>query len=178
MKNVGFEPWPDRQIQNIDFFGKIYLAGDCVFQANNLRFGFEICQDAWEETRFETHLSELQLDIIFNPSASHFALGKQNLRRQLIIDGAASFQCHYLYANLNGNEAGRVIYDGAVFFSSPDEMIYESDRLHLEDFRVHTFSQEILPKEKYISSQCIIHFSHLFNQSQIRNFDNFLPPMK
>ena len=173
-----FEAWPQRQVVNIDFFGQTVPAGDCVFQVNNLRFGFEICQDAWEDSRFESHLSELQLDLIFNPSASHFAIGKQNLRRQLIIDGAKTFDCHYLYANLNGNEAGRVIYDGAVFFSEPTKLIYEAERLHMEDFRVHTFHKEIKPKEKYTSSPCLVHFSHEFLNQANDEISNYPAPQE
>ena len=168
-----FEPWPDRHVEKVHIAGQMVPVGDCVFQVNNFRFAFEICQDAWEETRFDSHLSELQVDLILNPSASHFALGKQNLRRQLIIDGAKNFDCHYLYANLNGNEAGRVIYDGAVFYSDPNKLIYESERLHLDDFRTHKFNLAVSAKEKYTSSPCIVHFSHDFQEiksDQVRNF--------
>ncbi|MDD7986267.1 NAD(+) synthase [Lentisphaera marina] len=165
-----FEPWPDRHVEKVYINGASIPVGDCIFQFNNLRFGFEICQDAWEETRFDSHLSELQLDIIFNPSASHFALGKQKLRKQLIIDGAKNFDCHYFYANLNGNEAGRVIYDGAVFYAQANELNYESSRLHLEEFRLHQFDTQIEIKEKYTQSPCIVHFSHNFKRS-----DNSLP---
>jgi NAD+ synthase (glutamine-hydrolysing) len=157
-----FEPWPDRHVDKVYINGETIPVGDCIFQVNNLRFAFEICQDAWEETRFDSHLSELQLDIIFNPSASHFALGKQLHRKQLIIDGAKNFDCHYFYANLNGNEAGRVIYDGAVFYAAFDELKYESSRLHLEEYRLHQFNTELNLKEKYTQSPCIVHFNHEF----------------
>ncbi|WDE97358.1 NAD(+) synthase [Lentisphaera profundi] len=163
-----FEPWPDRLVETINIDGQLIPVGDCIFQVNNFRFGFEICQDAWEESRFDSHLSELQLDLVLNPSASHFALGKQKIRKQLIIDGAKNFDCHYLYANLNGNESGRIIYDGAVFFSSPDELLYESQRLHLEEFRVHQFESEIVAKEKYTQSPCLVHFTHEFNKNKTR----------
>ena len=47
-----------------------------------------------------------------NPSASHFAFAKFAVRQRFVIEGSRAFGCAYLYANLLGNEAGRVIYDG------------------------------------------------------------------
>ena len=51
-------------------------------------------------------------DIILNPSASHFAFGKFEVRKRMVIEGSRAFNVSYVYTNLMGNEAGRVIYDG------------------------------------------------------------------
>jgi NAD+ synthase (glutamine-hydrolysing) len=150
-----FEPWPARTQASITFLGAEYPLGDLSFDLNGLRCGFEICQDAWVDTRYDGLLSENNVDLILNPSASHFALRKQFARRQLIIDGSNHFNCHYLYANLNGNESGRVIYDGAVMLAKEGELIYESERLDLNPWRVHSFDLNFEPKEK-IDSDCLI----------------------
>ena len=143
-----FEPWPEKQIDVISFLGQTYPVGDLCFDIDKLRFGFEICQDAWVDSRSQSLLSENTVDLVLNPSASHFALRKQKARRQLIIDGSKNFDCHYLYANLNGNEAGRVIYDGAVMYAHAGELKYESERLDLDEYRIHTFDLEIEEKIK------------------------------
>ena len=56
--------------------------------------------------------SDLGVDIILNPSASHFAFGKQDVRQRFVLEGSRALQVSYIYANLLGNEAGRTIYDG------------------------------------------------------------------
>ena len=58
------------------------------------------------------------VDIILNPSASHFAFGKFEVRQRFVIEGSRAFGVSYLYANLLGNEAGRVIYDGGALIAS------------------------------------------------------------
>ena len=77
--------------------------------------GFEICEDAWVANRPGTDLALRGVDIMCNPSASHFAFDKFAVRQRFVTEGsryAASRRRKYLYANLLGNEAGRVIYDG------------------------------------------------------------------
>jgi len=150
-----FEPWPSATSSTIHFLGADYPAGDLSFDFAGLRCGFEVCQDAWVDSRYESLLSENKVDLILNPSASHFALRKQFARRELIIEGSRQFKCHYLYANLNGNESGRVIYDGAVMLAKEGELIYESERLDLDPWRVHSFDLVIEPKEK-IESVCLV----------------------
>ncbi len=58
------------------------------------------------------------IDIILNPSASHFAFGKIEVRKRLVIEGSRAFHVSYVYTNLLGNEAGRVIYDGGALIAS------------------------------------------------------------
>ena len=52
------------------------------------------------------------IDIILNPSASHFAFGKIRMRERFVLEGSRAFNASYVYSNLLGNESGRAIYDG------------------------------------------------------------------
>ncbi len=70
--------------------------------------GFEICEDAWVANRPGASLSLHGVDVILNPSASHFAFGKHDVRKRFVLEGSRAFGCTYVYANLLGNEAGRV----------------------------------------------------------------------
>jgi NAD+ synthase (glutamine-hydrolysing) len=63
------------------------------------------------------------VDIILNPSASHFAFGKHEVRKQIVIDASRTFGATYVYTNLIGNEAGRVIYDGEALIASAGKLI-------------------------------------------------------
>src|SRR5690606_20897235 len=68
-------------------------------------------------------------DIIFNPSASHFAFGKHEIRRRLVLEGSRAFGVTYVYANLVGNEAGRAVYDGDALVATLGAVVAESPRL-------------------------------------------------
>lgn len=110
--------------------------GDIFFQWNNIRVGFEICEEAWVAQRPGAHLAKYSVDILFNPSASHFSFGKNEIRRRFVLEGSRAFSCIYAYSNLLGNESGRIIYDGSLFIAKQGEMINESPRFSYKDFQL------------------------------------------
>jgi NAD+ synthase (glutamine-hydrolysing) len=111
-----------------------YPIGDLVFDLSGIRIGFEICEDAWIANRPGRTLYERGIDIILNPSASHFGFGKTVIRERFVIDASRSFGVNYVYCNMLGNEAGRVIYDGDAMIASNGELLTSSPRLSYEDF--------------------------------------------
>jgi NAD+ synthase (glutamine-hydrolysing) len=90
--------------------------------------GFEICEDAWIAQRPGVKLALGEVDLILNPSASHFAFGKHEVRRRLVLESSRALNTSYVYANLLGNEAGRAIYDGDVLIASAGEMVAQGAR--------------------------------------------------
>jgi NAD+ synthase (glutamine-hydrolysing) len=107
-----FKPWPQRAVAKVKLGGCDVPMGDLVFDLEGVRIGFEICEDAWAASRPGAALARRDVDVILNPSASHFAFGKQAVRERLVVDGSRAFGVTYVYSNLLGNEAGRAIYDG------------------------------------------------------------------
>ncbi|MDZ7646345.1 MAG: hypothetical protein U5K54_03700 [Cytophagales bacterium] len=63
--------------------------GDLIYEAKGIKFGFEICEDAWrKEKRPGYNLAKRGINLIMNPSASHFAIGKSEAREQeVVIEG-------------------------------------------------------------------------------------------
>lgn len=110
--------------------------GDLCFQWKDIRFGYEICEEAWVARRPGSHLAEHSIDLIFNPSASHFAFGKNEVRKRFVLEGSRAFSCVYAYSNLLGNEAGRLIYDGSLFIASNGELINESQRFSFKEMQM------------------------------------------
>src|SRR5262249_4016430 len=106
-----FKPWPGGKHAELELDGERFPIGDLYFDVGGLRIGFEICEDAWVARRPGVALAGKGIDILLNPSASHFAFGKREVRERLVLEGSRAFGVTYLYANLLGNEAGRVIYD-------------------------------------------------------------------
>jgi NAD+ synthase (glutamine-hydrolysing) len=107
-----FHPWSANRIESIEINNESYPFGDKTYLLNDRRIGFEICEDAWVEDRPACRLVNEKVDIILNPSASHFAMMKSIDREQKVISASAEFDCTYIFSNQLGNEAGRVIYDG------------------------------------------------------------------
>lgn len=115
-----------------------FTVGDIIYTVEGVRFGFEICEDAWRKSNRPGYLlCQRGVDLILNPSASHYAMGKSLLReKEVVIDGSEKFKCVYLFVNLLGNEAGRMIYDGDIIVGQHGKLMAVNTRLGFEDFRV------------------------------------------
>ncbi|MEM9413992.1 MAG: NAD(+) synthase [Planctomycetota bacterium] len=129
-----FRAWRSGQVSTFDWDGAAVPIGDLAFDLRGVRIGFEICEDAWAADRPGAGLADRAVDVVLNPSASHFAFGKQAARERLVIDGSRAFGVTYLYANLLGNEAGRAIYDGGCMIGSRGKIVARSERLRYVPF--------------------------------------------
>lgn len=133
-----FKAWPANLEHVIELEGNRYPIGDLVFDVGGIRIGFEICEDAWVADRPGASLSKREVDVILNPSASHFAFGKIEVRERFVLEGSRSFGAAYVYANLLGNEAGRAIYDGGALIASSGRLVARGPRFSFRDCVVTT----------------------------------------
>jgi len=118
-----FNPWPATIKESVEINNKKYPFGDRIYNIKGKTIGFEICEDAWVADRPACRLAEENIDIILNPSASHFALMKSSMREQKVISASADFNCTYVFANQLGNEAGRIIYDGDAIIAHKGKLL-------------------------------------------------------
>jgi NAD+ synthase (glutamine-hydrolysing) len=133
-----FKPWPVGHTSEIEMAGRRVPLGDLVFECGGIGIGFEICEDAWVADRPGSELARRGADVILNPSASHFAFDKQEIRRRFVLEGSRAFAVSYVYANLLGNEAGRAIYDGGTLIASGGQMLCEGPRFSYRQFHVQS----------------------------------------
>ncbi len=131
-----FHPWPQNVHVEIDLNGQTYPIGDIYFNCGGVRIGFEICEEAWVANRPGIKLAEKGVDIILNPSASHFAFDKHRIRKRFVREGARAFSVSYIYTNLLGNEAGRAIYDGDAMIASGEQLLASSKRFSFADYQL------------------------------------------
>lgn len=131
-----FKPWKSGEVAELSFGGESYPLGDIVFEVDGIRAGVEICEDAWVSNRVGARLAERGVDIIFNPSASHFAFYRRDLRRRIVLEGSRAFGVTYVYTNLLGNEAGRAIYDGSALIASCGQRLVEGKRFSFDDYTI------------------------------------------
>lgn len=131
-----FKAWPKGVRDEVRIGARTYPIGDLVFDVGGLNIGFEICEDAWVAKRPGGDLAAQGVDLILNPSASHFGFGRHEIRKRFVVEGSRAFGVSYVYANLMGNEAGRIIYDGGALIASAGRMLatgprFKFDPVHL-----------------------------------------------
>ncbi len=129
-----FKPWPAGVVSKVNINGENYPIGDIVFNIGGVKIGFEICEDAWVANRPGSVQALEGVDIILNPSASHFAFEKLKTRERFVIEGSRAFNVSYLYSNLVGNEAGRVIYDGGALIATAGKLIAKGERFTFKNY--------------------------------------------
>lgn len=166
-----FTPWEANQVIDFEFEGKTIPFGDLTFHYKGIHYGFEICEDAWRgKVRPGYQLRDRKVDLIFNPSASHFAMGKTKERKKLFEYSSDLFNCYYCYVNLLGNEAGRMIFDGEILLTKSGKTIGRNQLLSFRDFEVFHFELEdkvqnialIHPKEwEFVQASALGLFDYL-----------------
>ncbi|RAI87936.1 NAD(+) synthase [Algoriphagus yeomjeoni] len=166
-----FTPWQANEVIELEFQNQQVPFGDLTFYHKDVHYGFEICEDAWRgKLRPGYRLCERKVDLIFNPSASHFAMGKTQLRKELLEESSSIFDCYYCYANLLGNEAGRMIFDGEIMLAKSGKLLSRNRLLSFQDFQVKSFylesrTQEIAPinskYEEFVQASALALFDYM-----------------
>ena len=131
-----FKPWKEGRTVEIMLDGKAYPFGDLLFDVGGVRLGLEICEDAWNGIRPAQRHYMNNVDVILNPSASNFAFGKSLIRERLVTEASRSYNCTYIYSNLLGNEAGRIIYDGEILIAQTGSLLARNRRFTFEEYDV------------------------------------------
>ncbi len=112
--------------------------GSLLYNHAGAKICVEICEDAWVVSRPAAQFIPAGLDLILNPAASHFAFGKQRIRRHIALESSRSFAAAFVTVNLLGCESGRMIYDGGSIFASAGNLAAEGKRFSFSDFTVDT----------------------------------------
>ncbi len=129
-----FTPWQSDRIAQIIINNTEYPIGDIIYDVEDMKIGFEICEDAWRgDERPACGLMKRGVNLILNPSASHFAMGKSKTREDLVVSSSKYFSCTYAYANLLGNEAGRMIFDGEILIAQNGKLIQRNTKLSFKN---------------------------------------------
>ncbi|MBC6988254.1 NAD(+) synthase [Hymenobacter sp. BT491] len=132
-----FTSWRAGETGIVSWQGQEWPIGDLVFEHKGVRFGFEICEDAWRPDNERPACRLMgRVDLIVNPSASHFAMSKTDVRYNLVLNASRNFRCTYLYANLLGNEAGRMIYDGEILVARNGHLLTRNQLLSFKEVDV------------------------------------------
>ncbi|NES80089.1 MAG: NAD+ synthase [Moorea sp. SIO2B7] len=104
-----------------------------IFLTTEIKIGVTICEDLWNDEQFWgkrnyeinpiEDLTQLEVDLIVNLSASPYSLGKQKLREAILHHAVTRYHKPILYANqVGGNDD--LIFDGSsVAFNRTGEVV-------------------------------------------------------
>ena len=118
-ENRYFLPWPHGRLVDFDAGDDTTVPlGTQMFHLPGLgTVAFEICEDAWKGLRPGSAYALAGAEILLNPSASWFTIGKHRVRRRLVEQVSREDHCVYLYTSLLGCDATRLIFDGSLFLA-------------------------------------------------------------
>ncbi|MBX6316641.1 MAG: NAD+ synthetase, partial [Isosphaeraceae bacterium] len=118
-ENRYFSPWPlGRRVEYRGPDGTTIPLGTQMFELPGLgTIAFEICEDAWKGIRPGSTYALAGAEILLNPSASWFTIGKHQARRRMVRQISREDHCVYLYSSLLGCDATRLIFDGSLFIA-------------------------------------------------------------
>jgi NAD+ synthase (glutamine-hydrolysing) len=140
-----FTRWVRGQEVTLDTGSAWIPMGNLIYRLGMLDFAIEICEDAWVPNPQRPCNYYSNVPLIFNASASHFSMGKADIREGIVVNSSRDFECVYAYTNLVGCESGRAIYDGEMLVADRGTMVLRSDRLFLNDYKVSTFDLPVQP---------------------------------
>ncbi len=125
-----YSGWPHGRVETFEApDGSEIPMGSLVFEADGLgRFALEICEDGWKGIRPGSRYALAGAEIVCNPSASWFVLGKHAARKRLVEQASAEDHCAYLYTSLLGCDATRLIFDGSTLIASDGATLREGRR--------------------------------------------------
>ncbi len=121
------------------------LFGLMAFSHNGVRFIIENCRDAWGLCRPSYALWDSNFDLVLNPSASHFALDKHLVRRNIFLESSRRLLTTFVFTNPMGCEAGSFIYDGHMVVASQGQLLKEKITFSYQDFCTSSFSVDLGP---------------------------------
>jgi len=133
-----FRPWRRGSVVSMSVGRKDIPVGDLLFDFGGVRISAEICEDAWVSDRPAIQHARAGVDIVAVPTASHFAFGKGQTRERLIAESSRSTATCYVFSNLLGNEAGRMIYPGDRVIAVHGDVLARGDRLSFREWSVTT----------------------------------------
>ena len=128
-----FQPGRFMQKEKAVLLGKPRPFGDFRYQVAGFSLAVEICEEAWRSDSAATSHALAGVEVVVNPSASHFAFSKYGVRETMVVNNSRSMQVHYIHTNLVGLESGRIIYDGGAMIAECGKMVARGPRFGFKD---------------------------------------------
>jgi len=161
-------------MKSIRLFGEHVPFGYLIFEDadHGIRFGVEICQDVWATYSPSDDMSLAGANLFFNLSASTERVGKQSVRRHLVLDHSRKQMAAYVYTSTGHFEStSEVVYSSHKIISTMGALVAESTPFENES-SVLTADVDIYAinyQKRQDSTYRDMHM-HIQNQYQIVSF--------
>ena len=123
-----FHPWPAGKHGEIRLGDATVPIGDLSFDCGGVRIAIKIGADLPVDLPDPSD-SRPDCHILLNPVAEPFGMGTFALRKEQLAELSARWDLALISANLLGNEAGRIIYDGSVIIAARGKILALGPRL-------------------------------------------------
>ncbi|MEI6100334.1 MAG: NAD(+) synthase [Eubacteriales bacterium] len=125
-----FSPGHNAREETITLAGQTVPFGRLLFNlGNGVVLGVEICEDLWVAVPPSCSLTLLGANIIANPSASNELAGKNEYRRNLVLQQSARCMCGYIYASAGEGESSTdIVFAGNTFIAEDGILLAEGKR--------------------------------------------------
>jgi len=119
---------------NLSFAKDIPFGTNLLFTCNNIKIGFEICEDLWVTIPPSSYLALQGANIIANLSASNELVSKADYRKSLVSSQSARCMCSYLYASSGVFESSTdLLFSGHLLISENGLLLKENNRFQREN---------------------------------------------
>ena len=119
---------------NLSFAKGIPFGTNLLFTCNNIKFGFEVCEDLWVTIPPSSYLALQGANIIANLSASNELVSKADYRKSLVSSQSARCMCSYLYASSGVFESSTdLLFSGHLLISENGLLLKENNRFQREN---------------------------------------------
>ncbi|MCB2339700.1 NAD(+) synthase [Clostridium estertheticum] len=119
---------------DLSFASDIPFGTNLLFTCDNIKFGFEICEDLWVTIPPSSYLSLQGANIIANLSASNELVSKADYRKSLVSSQSARCMCSYLYASSGVFESSTdLVFSGHLLIGENGLLLKENNRFQREN---------------------------------------------
>jgi len=130
--NSGFELV--EKINSVRFLDRDVPFGNLIFEYNQIKFGVEICEDMWATITPGNLLSVNGANMIFNISASNETVGKDQIRRNAVLEHSRKNCGIYVYCSAGASESSsETVFSGHNIVANNARLIKE-----VNVFSLHT----------------------------------------
>lgn len=135
---------------NLSYQNDVPFGVDLIFSANNIKFGFEICEDLWVAIPPSSYLAIGGAHIIGNLSASNEIVGKAQYRRDLVKNQSGRTISAYIYSSAGVLESTTdLLFSGHMMISENGSILKENERFQ----RDNEIITSIIDVDKLISER-------------------------
>lgn len=118
---------------DLSFQKNIPFGTDLIFACEDLKIGYEICEDLWVAIPPSSYLSLMGANLICNLSASNELVSKSNYRRDLISNQSARTLSAYVYSSAGVHESTTdLLFSGHLIIAENGSLLNENKRFNRE----------------------------------------------